>query len=71
MLKARGITCADLGRRIGMSEPSVGRLERVCRAIDATVLDVARLAGGNGTPAADTLTWDQPSWRVNDRWEAA
>ena len=70
MLKARGITYADLGRRIGLSEPSVkrmfsrasitlGRLERVCRAIDATVLEVARLAGGNGSPAADTLSWDQ------------
>jgi hypothetical protein len=23
------------------------------------VLDVARLAGGNGSPAADTLSWDQ------------
>src|ERR1700686_561900 len=70
MLKARRITYADLGRRIGLSEPSVkrmfsrasitlARLERVCRAIDATVLEVARLAGGNGSPAADTLSWDQ------------
>jgi transcriptional regulator with XRE-family HTH domain len=70
MLKARGITYADLAGRIGLSEPSVKRilsrgslsltrLERICRAMDATVLDLVRLAGGGGNPAADTLSWDQ------------
>jgi DNA-binding Xre family transcriptional regulator len=70
MLKARGITYAELARRIGLSEPSVkrmfshasmtlGRLERICTAMDASVLDVVRLAGGGESPAADTLSWDQ------------
>ena len=59
LLKARGVTYADLGRRIGLSEASVkrifsrrtmtlGRLERICGAIDATVFEVVNLAGGRG-----------------------
>jgi transcriptional regulator with XRE-family HTH domain len=70
ILKARGVTYAELGRRIGLSEPSVKRvfaqssltlmrLERICKAIDTSVLDVVRLGGGESGTASDSLTWDQ------------
>jgi transcriptional regulator with XRE-family HTH domain len=70
VLKARGVTYADLGRRIGLSEPSVKRIfsrssltllrmERICKAIDTSVLDVIRLAGGETSATPDSLTWDQ------------
>lgn len=70
MLRARGITYAELGRRIGLSEPSVKRvfsrssltlqrLEIICRAAEASVLDLIKLAGGTDDAASDALTWDQ------------
>ncbi len=70
MLKARGITYAELGRRIGLSEPSVKRvfsrssltlqrLEAICKAAGASVLDVIKLAGEPDDAAPDTLSWDQ------------
>ena len=70
MLRARGVTYADLGRRIGLSEASVKRifsrssltlmrLERICKAVDTSMLDVVRLAGGEDSAASDSLTWDQ------------
>ena len=70
ILKARGITYAELGRRIDLSEPAVkrmfsrcsftlSRLERICGAVDTTLLEVIRLAGDGDGPAADTLSWDQ------------
>jgi transcriptional regulator with XRE-family HTH domain len=71
-LKARGITYAALGRRIGLSEPSVkrilsrgtlslARLDAICAAIDLSVQEVARLAAaaGEGAPGergAERLT---------------
>src|SRR5262245_40583066 len=70
MLKARGITYAQLGKLIGLSEASVKRvfsrstltlqrLEAICRAAGTSVLDVTKLASGADDTAPDTLTWDQ------------
>lgn len=54
-LRARGMTYRSLGRTLGLSESSVkrlfseesfslARLERVCRALDMTIADVARMS---------------------------
>jgi len=70
MLKARGITYAQLGKLIGLSEASVKRvfsrstltlqrLEAICKAAGTSVLDVTKLASGADDTAPDTLTWDQ------------
>ncbi len=71
-LRARGMTYRSLGKALNLSESSVkrlfadesftlGRLERVCGAIDMTVADLSRMAGG--TPVArsqsDTLSLEQ------------
>lgn len=56
-LRARGMTYEKLGRTLGLSESSVkrlfsdesfsvARLERVCRAIDMSIADLARMAAG-------------------------
>jgi DNA-binding Xre family transcriptional regulator len=68
-LRARGMTYAMLGRAIGLSEPSVkrvlsrgtltlARLEAICRVLDLSVQDAARLAGttrgeGDGQTLSD------------------
>lgn len=66
-LKARGVTYAELGRRIGLSETSVKRvlsrgtlslkrLEQICDAIGASVGEIAQLAlGAAGHPEMLTL----------------
>jgi DNA-binding Xre family transcriptional regulator len=70
MLKARGITYAELGKRIALSEASVKRvfsrstltlqrLEAVCKAAGTSVADVIKLASAADDTAPDTLTWDQ------------
>ena len=71
-LKARGMTYSALGKALSLSESSVkrlfadgsftlGRLERVCSALDMTVADLTRMA--SGAPAAsaqsDTLSLEQ------------
>lgn len=72
-LRARGMSYARLGRALGLSESSVkrlfsdksfsvARLERVCRAIDMSIADLSRLAGGESapeTPKGFTLTLEQ------------
>lgn len=56
-LRARGMTYRNLGKALGLSESSVkrlfadesftlARLERVCSAIDMSVADLSRMAGG-------------------------
>jgi transcriptional regulator with XRE-family HTH domain len=70
MLKARGITYAQLGKLIGLSEASVKRVfsrstltlqrvEAICKAAGTSVLDVTKLASAADDTAPDTLTWDQ------------
>ena len=65
-LKARAMTYAALARTLDLSEASVKRLfssgsfslkrvERVCRALDMDLFEVARLARGE-SPAATTLS---------------
>ena len=71
-LRARGMTYRSLGKALSLSESSVkrlfadesftlSRLERVCGAIDMSVADLSRMAGG--TPVArsqsDTLSLEQ------------
>jgi DNA-binding Xre family transcriptional regulator len=56
-LRARGMTYSRLGRALGLSESSVKRLfsdesftmvrlERVCRALDMTIADLAQMTAG-------------------------
>mgnify|MGYP001048270828 CR=1 FL=1 len=73
-LRARGVTYRRLGQTLGLSESSVkrlfseetfslGRLERVCRALDMTIADLARLAAGenerSASAAPSSLTLEQ------------
>lgn len=72
-LRARGMTYRSLGRTLGLSESSVkrlfsdesfslARLERICRAIDMSIADLARMASSSQTPsdaAPSTLTLEQ------------
>lgn len=73
-LRARGMSYERLGRALGLSESSVkrlfsdksfsvARLERVCRAIDMSIADLSRLAGGGESapeaPKGFTLTLEQ------------
>lgn len=73
-MRSKGVTYNGLARRLNLSESSVKRLfaqqsfsverlERVCRAIDMSIADLVRLAGGQSTVSAPekdfTLTLDQ------------
>jgi transcriptional regulator with XRE-family HTH domain len=77
LLKARGVTYAQLAKRIGISEPSVkrifsshsltlARLQQICVALDASIQEVARLAGEPGVAAGESLTWDQEAALAQD-----
>lgn len=77
LLKSRGMTYAALAGRIGLSEPSVkrifsrstlslGRLQQICQALDASIHEVARLAGEQNADATETLTWDQEAALAED-----
>jgi transcriptional regulator with XRE-family HTH domain len=77
LLKSRGMTYAALAKRIGLSEPSVkrifsrstlslGRLQQICHALDASIHEVARLAGEQSADATETLTWDQEAALAED-----
>jgi DNA-binding Xre family transcriptional regulator len=70
VLRSRGLTYAALGRQIGLSEASVkrvfaqrtltlARLESICRVLDLSVQELARLASGAAEGAGggvDSLT---------------
>jgi DNA-binding Xre family transcriptional regulator len=71
-LHARGMTYLSLGKALNLSESSVkrlfadesftlSRLERVCAAIDMTVADLSRMAGGAPITRSqsDTLSLEQ------------
>lgn len=72
-LKARGMTYRGLGKALSLSESSVKRLfanasftlprlERVCGALDMSVAELSRMAGGGASPArtqSDTLSLEQ------------
>jgi transcriptional regulator with XRE-family HTH domain len=69
-LKSRGVTYADLARRIALSEASVKRvlsrgtlslrrLEQICEAIDTSVAEVAQLQREAATERNDMLTLEQ------------
>ena len=77
LLKSRGVTYAALGRRIGLSEPSVkrifsrstltlARLQQICQALDASIHEVARLATEQTAEVSETLTWDQEAALAED-----
>lgn len=70
LLKSRGVTYAQLAKRIRLSEPSVKRifsrgtltlerLQQICCALDTTIQEVARLAGTPAAEAGESLSWDQ------------
>ena len=70
VMKARGVTYAQLAKDIGLSEPSikrilsratltVSRLEQICVALDVSIHEVTRLASELGAEAADQLTLEQ------------
>jgi transcriptional regulator with XRE-family HTH domain len=72
LLKARGMTYAELARRIHLSEPSVkrifasgslsvARLREICEALDTSIQEVARLVGDPAAESGESLTWDQES----------
>lgn len=69
-LRARAITYAELGRRVGLSEASikrilsrgalsVQRLERICDAIGIGIADVVQHGRGTVTDTPRTLTLEQ------------
>lgn len=72
-LKARGMTYRGLSKALSLSESSVKRLfadgsftlprlERVCSALDMSVADLSRMAGGDSAAArtqSDTLSLEQ------------
>jgi len=70
ILRARGITYAELGRRIRLSEASVKRvfsratlslqrLEQMCEAAAVSIQEVMRLAGESDTDRSEFLTLEQ------------
>lgn len=69
-LRTRGVTYAELARRIGLSEASVKRvlsrgtlslrrLEQICTAIGTSVAEVMQLLRESAGERAETLTLDQ------------
>jgi DNA-binding Xre family transcriptional regulator len=77
LLRARGVTYAQLAKRIGLSEPSVkrifsshsltlARLQQICTALDASIQEVARLAGDPDAGTGESLTWDQEAALAQD-----
>ena len=77
LLKSRGVTYAALGKRIGLSEPSVkrifsrstltlARLQQICQALDASISEVARLASEQTAEVSEQLTWDQEAALAED-----
>jgi transcriptional regulator with XRE-family HTH domain len=70
VLKARGLTYRELGRRIALSEPSVkrvlaratislDRLERMCAAVGISVQELVRLAGEGTAEGSVQLSLEQ------------
>jgi transcriptional regulator with XRE-family HTH domain len=75
-LKSRGLTYAALARRLGLSEASVKRifargsftltrLDAICRVLDMSFYDLARLASP-GDPRVTTLTLEQEAALARD-----
>jgi DNA-binding Xre family transcriptional regulator len=69
-LKAKQMTYAELGRRLGLSESSVKRLfstgsfalkrlEEICRVLELDFYDLAQIAGGRGNEREWRLTLAQ------------
>lgn len=69
-LRARGVTYAELSKRIGLSEASVKRvlsrgtlslrrLEQICSAIGTSTAEVVRMTRDSGPERAETLTLAQ------------
>lgn len=76
-LRARGLTYRDVARSLGISEPSVKRifaertfslerLEKVCRLIDMSVYDLARLTRQRDTQTLTRLTLVQEQGLADD-----
>jgi DNA-binding Xre family transcriptional regulator len=70
IMKSRAMTYAQLARDIGLSEPSVkrilsrqtltlNRLAQICRALDVSIHEVARLAAEVSADSTDTLSLEQ------------
>jgi transcriptional regulator with XRE-family HTH domain len=75
-LRARGVTYAQLGRRIGVSEPTVkrmfsrgaftlARIEQILRVLDLELYDVARMSRGRSETPAE-LTPEQETLLARD-----
>ncbi len=71
-LRAKGLTYRDVATAIGLSESSVKRLfsektfslrrlEEVCRFMEMSIYDLARLAASQDDPRIDRLTEEQES----------
>lgn len=69
-LRARGITYAELGRRIGLSESSVkrlfatgnftlNRLESICGVLQLSLAELTRTMEGSASPEVFSLTEEQ------------
>jgi len=76
-LKARGLTYAELARRIGLSEASVKRvlsrgtlslrrLEQICDVMGTSVPEVVQLARSSGAERLEVLTLDQEKALATD-----
>jgi DNA-binding Xre family transcriptional regulator len=70
LMKSRSVTYRELGKRIGLSEVSVkrifslsslsvARLEQICRAIDVSIQELARLAGEQSNDASEVISLEQ------------
>ena len=70
LMRARKVTYAELATRIGLSEASVkrvfsrstltlSRLDQICGALETTIHEITRLAGGHPADAAEMLTLEQ------------
>ena len=77
IMKSRGVTYAQLGREIRLSEPSVKRilsratlnlhrLEQICGALDVSIREVTRLAAEQSTESAELLTLEQETALAGD-----
>jgi transcriptional regulator with XRE-family HTH domain len=75
-LRARGVTYAELARRLGLSEASVkrmfsrgtftlARIEQILRSLDMELYDVARMSRGGRSGAAE-LTLEQEAALARD-----
>lgn len=70
LMRSRALTYAALGKRIGLSEPSVKRifsrstlsrtrLDQICQALDTSIQELTRLAADHPAESAESLSLKQ------------